>query len=153
MNPRSALGAAAAVALTVTGGVSAMFLTIGQANAGAAPTDQPAPAAEHTAVEYVDQYGNPVDAPTAISATPEIIYMNPDGTLAANPSAQPQAMAEPEMTAAYSEEYEAEEYEDGEEYEAEEYEEDESEEYEEEHEGSHDYAAAGAYHEEGDDHG
>ncbi|MGH1493025.1 MAG: hypothetical protein ACRBK7_27125 [Acidimicrobiales bacterium] len=152
MNPRSALGAAAAVALTVTGGVSAMFLTIGQANA--APDNQPAPAADYTAVEYVDQYGNPVDAPTAMSSTPEIIYMNPDGSLATNPAAaQPQVMAEPQM--AYGEEYEAEEYE-GEEYEdgeesEEEYE--ESEEHEEEYEEADGYEAAGAYPAEGGEHG
>lgn len=63
MDRAKALTAAAALTLTVAGGVSALFLTVGL-GAGS-PDPEPSTAAETTIVtEYVDQYGNPVPAPT-----------------------------------------------------------------------------------------
>ena len=56
MDKKSALGAAAGITLTVAGAVSA--LTLGLApSAGEPVADDPA------AVEYIDQYGNPIVAP------------------------------------------------------------------------------------------
>lgn len=73
MDTRAALGAAVAVAMTVTGGVSALFLTVGQpSDASITP--------ETAVVEYVDQYGNPVAAPDASPVTPQVILVNADGT-------------------------------------------------------------------------
>ncbi len=122
MDSRAALGAATAVALTITGGVSALFLTVGQANAaGPASTDELQPA---VMVEYVDQYGNPVAPPamaaTANGASPEVILLNADGTPAA-PSAPAQPAPYAEHEEDEHEEYEEEEHE--EEYEEAEHEE------------------------------
>ena len=102
MDRNTALGAAAGVTLAVVGAVSALFMTL----------DQPADAASVTtpAVEYVDQYGNPLGAaPVAASASPDVVLVNPDGTLVdtAEPAADP---------AAYGEEAEYEEYQDEAEY-------------------------------------
>lgn len=124
MDRNTALGAAAGVTLAVVGAVSALFLTIDQPAEAASPT-------QATVVEYIDQYGNPVAAPgavdTATVGSPEIVLVNPDGSLVETvPTAAP-------ATAAPAAEYEAEEYEEEEyeEHEEEEYEEHEEEEYEE----------------------
>jgi hypothetical protein len=127
MDSRAAFGAAAAVALTVTGGVSALFLTVAQAAPQTTEPDQSA-----VTVEYVDQNGNPVPAPdnvTPASNTPEIIMVNPDGSLA---TPLPDPVNTGEADPAYEgEEYEdGEEYEEGEEHEDGEHEEDEGEDYE-----------------------
>lgn len=135
MESRAALGAAAALALTVTGGVSALFLAVGQASGAETPATDSA-----VTVEYVDQYGNPV-APAAIdgaATSPEVILVNPDGSIV-DQSAEGM---EPAMAdAAYGEEAEA--YEEGEDYEedeAEEHEEGEAHEEDEAHEAD-EYAA------------
>lgn len=80
MDSKAALGAAAALALTVTGGVSALFLTIGQASGSSQDNTETDPA---VTVEYVDQYGNPVAPPSIsnVATTPEVILVNPDGTI------------------------------------------------------------------------
>ena len=129
MESRAALGAAAALALTVTGGVSALFLAVGQASGAESSTTT---ADTAVTVEYVDEFGNPVAPPTAEAGAtaPEVILLNPDGT----PVAQP-AAAEGTATAygmegeAEEEDYEAE----GAEEEAEDYD-DEAEAYEDEEE-------------------
>jgi len=64
MNRTTAATAVAALGLTVVAGLSAAAVTIGQ-GASATPT---------AAVQYVDQFGNPVAAPGSsgtASATPE----------------------------------------------------------------------------------
>lgn len=132
MDKKAALGTAAALALTVTGGVSALFLTIGQAS-GTSPDNSGTDAA--VTVEYVDQYGNPVAAPSVsnVATSPEVILVNPDGTIVG----QDPTAAKAETTPAYGAEYEEEE-----EYEEAEHEEDEDdEEY-----------AAGGHIEDGDEH-
>lgn len=73
MDRNTALGAAAGVTLAVVGAVSALFLTIDQ------PADAASPSGE--TIEYVDQYGNPLAAPEATSASPGVVLVNPDGTL------------------------------------------------------------------------
>jgi hypothetical protein len=122
MESRAALGAAAALALTVTGGVSALFLAVGQASGAESSTTT---ADTAVTVEYVDEFGNPVAPPTAEAGAtaPEVILLNPDGTPAGQPAA-----AEG-MTAAYGMEDAAEEYEE----EADDYD-DEAEAYEDEEE-------------------
>ena len=105
MDRNTALGAAAGVVLAVVGAVSALFLTIGQ------PAD--AATDDGASVEYVDQYGNPVAAPLAPdeSTTPQVVLVNPDGTLVDTVTSDPMA------TAGYGEEAEGEEYEDEDDYE------------------------------------
>jgi hypothetical protein len=122
MESRAALGAAAALALTVTGGVSALFLAVGQASGAESSTTT---ADTAVTVEYVDEFGNPVAPPTAEAGAtaPEVILLNPDGTPVAQPAAAEGA------TAVYGMEGEAEEYEE----EAEDYD-DEAEAYEDEEE-------------------
>jgi hypothetical protein len=122
MESRAALGAAAALALTVTGGVSALFLAVGQASGA---ESSPTIADTAVTVEYVDQFGNPVADPTAEAGAPEVILLNPDGT----PAAQRQPAAAEGTATAYGMEDEAEEYEE----EAEDYD-DEAEAYEDEEE-------------------
>jgi hypothetical protein len=128
MDRNTALGAAAGVVLAVVGAVSALFLTI----------DRPAEAASNDApaVEYVDQYGNPLTA-TAATATPQIILVNPDGTLVDQIATEPA----PTYGGAYEEhdeqEYEDDEYEDDE-YEDDEYEDDDHDEHEEDEDDDHD---------------
>ncbi len=137
MDSRAALGAAAAVALTVTGGVSALFLTVAQAAPNSDADGQTA-----VTVEYVDQFGNPVPAPAAASAdaaSPDVVLVNPDGTPVATNMTADAGYGEGE----HEEEAEHEdgsEYEDGYEEEAE---------YEEEGE---DGEYAGAEHHEDEDH-
>ncbi len=153
MDTKTALGAAAGLTLTVAGGVSALFLTLG----GQIPTEPTSVGAETTVVEtveFVDQYGNPVADPSssASTATPEVIVLHADGSpvTTVSETITEQAVATEAdagtMPAAYAddnEEYETEEYEteEYEEYEAE-YEEDqgyEEDEHEEEHEEEDDH--------------
>ena len=67
MRSRTALGIAAGMALTMAGGVSALFLTIGPVNSSSADTvdtngeTSTADATDGVVVEYVDQDGNPID--------------------------------------------------------------------------------------------
>jgi hypothetical protein len=61
MNKTTAAAAAGAVALAATSAVSALLLTLGQPM-GPALAAEPV---ESVVTEYVDQYGNPVAAPTA----------------------------------------------------------------------------------------
>ncbi len=130
MDRTTALGAAAGVTLAVVGAVSALFLTI----------DQPADAAqgETPAVEYVDQYGNPLAASVgAAAAAPDVVLVNPDGTLVDTSASA--------ADAAYGE-GEHEEYEEHGEYEEAEHGEDE---YEEAEHGEDEYEEEeGAYGEE-----
>jgi hypothetical protein len=103
MDTKAALGAAAGLTLTIAGGVSALFLTVGQVDQPAAPSE-PAP----VVIEYVDQAGNPVAAPgTTIPATPEVVLVYPDGTVvdAAMPAEQAAEQRGPEEYEEY-EEYE-----------------------------------------------
>ncbi len=96
MNSRSALGAAGAIALTVAGGVSALFLTVGQANAAdgvGVTTESATIGQESIAVEYVDQYGNPVAAPNATGGQPEVLFVDSAGNPVAAPN-EAQAPAE-----------------------------------------------------------
>ena len=55
---RSAVGLAGGIALAVTGGATALFLTVGAGADADSPTPEPV-----VVTEYVDQYGNPVAAP------------------------------------------------------------------------------------------
>lgn len=141
MESRAALGAAAALALTVTGGVSALFLAVGQASGA---ENSPTIADSAVTVEYVDQYGNPVAPPLAEAgaANPEVILVNPDGTVVGQSEAE--GMTAPAMAEGYGEEAEAYE-EEGEEYDA--GEEEEGAEYEEgeEYEDDEDEYAAGEH--------
>lgn len=76
MPSRTALGAAAGLALTVAGGVSALLLTIGPVESSSAETvdtSNPTTATgTDVVVEYVDQYGNPVDLSDLRAATPGV---------------------------------------------------------------------------------
>jgi hypothetical protein len=122
MDTKAALGAAGGIALTVAGGVSALLLTMGSSGASPAEVETDGDA---IVTQYVDEHGNPIDAPTVAdrSATPEVVVIGPDG-LPVDSSLETDAMADGEMEAAYG----AEEYPEGEEYpeeeEAEEYPED-----------------------------
>ena len=121
MDTTAALGAAAGLTLTIAGGVSALFLTVGQTDQPAAPSE-PAP----VVIEYVDQAGNPVTAPWAATpAAPEVVLVYPDGTVV--DAVMPEATADqtPAPEPAYEE---AQEYEEAEEYS--EYEEEDHESYE-----------------------
>lgn len=153
MEARAALGAATALALTVTGGVSALFLTMGQASG---TSSEPTSADGVVAVEYVDQYGNPVSAPQDLGTgtAPDVVLVNPDGTVV---TASTTGVAPADAGQSYQEAPSAEghnqeeyEYEDGDyeddEYEGAEYEDGDYEEEEEEgdYEDDEDY-------EEGDD--
>ncbi|MGI9604464.1 MAG: hypothetical protein ACR2QE_21470 [Acidimicrobiales bacterium] len=107
METKTALAAAGALALTVTGGVSALFLAMDNVAAG----DQTQPAVEM--VEYVDQNGNPLPMPAQVM--PEVAVSD--------------TAAPPEGADEY-EEYEEEGYGEGEDHE--EYEEEHHEDHEDE---------------------
>lgn len=150
MNSRAALGAAAGVALTVAGGVSALFLTVAQATPQDPTTDQTA-----VTVEYVDQNGNPVADPnttdpnTTVPVTPDIVVLNPDGTpvTATEPSTDPaNGYGEAEVQGEHEEgEHEANEHEaDEDEGEEDEHEEDEDEYGDAEHAAYDEHAGASA---------
>lgn len=68
MDTKTALGAAGGIALTVIGAVSALALTFG---VGPSSADQNP--VNTTTIEYVDQYGNPIDLQQPLNAQlPEI---------------------------------------------------------------------------------
>jgi hypothetical protein len=88
MDTKTALGAAGGISLTVVGAVSAIALTLG---AGSATADKPLPIAP--AIEYVDQYGNPIELDQTVAAVvPEIVvitgapgFVDPDVSVLAAP--------------------------------------------------------------------
>jgi hypothetical protein len=90
MNTRSALGAAAGLTLALTGGATAIGLGLTQT---ASSSSEPA----SIVTEYVDQFGNPVAAPAAVSADgmPQIVLMQPDGTIVTTEATPAMAAAEP----------------------------------------------------------
>jgi len=90
MKTRSALGAAAGLTLALAGGATAIGLGLTQT-----ASSSPEPASIVT--EYVDQYGNPVAAPAAVSADgmPQIVLMQPDGTIVTTEATPAMAAAEP----------------------------------------------------------
>lgn len=72
MKKSTAAAAAGAVALTATGAVSALFMTMGAAQSPAAASSEPV-----VLTEYVDQNGNPVEAPgEAGFEMPEIVVVD-----------------------------------------------------------------------------
>ena len=72
MKKTTAAAAAGAVALTATGAVSALFMTMGAAQSPAAASTEPV-----VLTEYVDQNGNPVEAPgTTGFEMPEIVVVD-----------------------------------------------------------------------------
>ncbi len=132
MKKTTAAAAAGAVALTATGAVSALFLTIGQTSAPALAADP----GTTVVTEYVDQNGNPVAAPDgqldlsgfvvvdAPAATPEVIeeieYVTTYTQAPAAPYAGEYGEEEYEEEDEYEDHDDEEEYEDDEEYEDEE---------------------------------
>ena len=68
MKRNTALSAAAALTLTMAGGVSALALTMQQESTQPAPT---------IVTEYVDQFGNTVAAPEALSALAPVPVAQP----------------------------------------------------------------------------
>ncbi len=126
MNTRSALGAAAGLTLALAGGATALGLGLNQAT-----SSSPGPAG--IIIEYVDQFGNPVAAPAKASADglPQVVLMQPDGTIATTEAAAAVATAEPapqgmeidyaageyEAASQYDDEYEKDHDDDHEEYE------------------------------------
>ncbi len=78
METKAALGAAGGIALTVAGGVSALLLTMGSSGAAPAEVEN-----EGIAVitQYVDEAGNPIDAPAMADAdaAPEVVVIGADG--------------------------------------------------------------------------
>lgn len=145
MKKSTAAAAAGAVALTATGAVSALFMTMGAAHGPAAASSEPV-----VLTEYVDQNGNPVEAPGATGfQMPEIVVVDgpaPDpivtteyvDTYVASGASGEVHASEYEEADHDEEEYEEEaEYEDEDEYEAagaeyEDHEDQDDEEYEEE---------------------
>ncbi len=131
MQRNTALSTAAALTLTVAGGVSALFFTVGT-GADAGPTPEPT-----VVTEYVDAMGNPVAAPVAApeALAPEVVVQTEstdepetvsttDGLVGADQAAayaqDPGVESEYPEETEYSEEdeaYEEYEYEDGDEYE------------------------------------
>ena len=72
MKKSTAAAAAGAVALTATGAVSALFMTMGAAQSPAAASSEPV-----VLTEYVDQNGNPVEAPGATGfQMPEVVVVD-----------------------------------------------------------------------------
>ena len=115
MDKTTAATTAGAIALTVAGGVSALFLTVNQATV-AEPAGAVTPA---VVTEYVDQYGNPVTV-APISAAPSDLVITTVPAAPAADAAGEYALAAPEAeeaTEAYEEGEEYEEHEEGEEYE------------------------------------
>lgn len=129
METKAALGAAGGIALTVAGGVSALLLTMGPSGAAPAEVETDGDA---VVTQYVDEAGNPIDAPAMADAdaAPEVVVIGADGQ-PIDGSLQADPMEDGEMEAAYdADEYpEDEEYPEGEEPEEDEYPEDEEGEY------------------------
>ncbi len=69
MDTKTALGAAGGISLTVVGAVSALVLTLG---GGTSILDGSTNQPTSTVVQYIDQYGNPVDLQQP-AALPEIV--------------------------------------------------------------------------------
>ena len=90
MDTRTALGVAGGLSLTVVGAVSALALTfgVGTANSDSTPVSTPT-------IEYVDQYGNPVDlqqAPSEVSQVDQpaaVVQPTADETMIAAAAPQP----------------------------------------------------------------
>lgn len=112
MDTKTALGAAGGISLTIVGAVSALVLTLG---GGASTVDQIP--AKTPVIEYVDQYGNPVDLQQPAAAAPEIVItaeppatnVEPDTEMMAAP--EPDAPAYDEEAEEYDEEFEDDDYE------------------------------------------
>lgn len=101
MSRSKALAAALALTLTVVGSVSALFVTVGLG----ADATQPTSAAEPEVVtEYVDQFGNRVDPPSAAPVAAELTEVATAPAPVANP--------EPTTTIPAGERYEDDEDED-----------------------------------------
>lgn len=141
MDTKTALGAAGGLSLTVVGAVTALVLTFGGGTSilGGPPEEVPS----QPAVEYVDQYGNPVALEQPAEVGPEIVVTTAEAEAV---DAQMVASEEPASGEAYAEgEEEEEDYAGGEsEEEAEEYEVEGA-----EHEEDEEYGAG--EHEEDDD--
>ena len=111
MDTKTALGAAGGISLTVVGAVSALVLTLG---GGTSILDGSTNQPSSTVVEYVDQYGNPVDLQQP-AALPEVVVTTDapavkataTETMAAGP-ADPTTFVEVE---AYDDHAESDEYE------------------------------------------
>lgn len=113
MDTKTALGVAGGISLTVVGAVSALVLTLG---GGTSILDGSNEQPSTPVVEYVDQYGNPVDLEQP-AAMPEIVITEAP---APDPNVEVMAAAEQDP-AAYAEGEEVEEeddYEEHDEYEA-----------------------------------
>jgi len=123
METKAALGAAGGIALTVAGGVSALLLTMGPSGAAPAAVETDGDA---VVTQYVDEAGNPIDAPAMADAdvSPEVVVIGADGQ-PIDGSLQADSMEDSEMEAADD----ADEYPEGEEPEEDEYPEDEEGEY------------------------
>ncbi|MDW3176952.1 MAG: hypothetical protein R8J94_06170 [Acidimicrobiia bacterium] len=113
MDTKTALGAAGGISLTVVGAVSALVLTLG---GGTSILDGSNEQPSEPVVEYVDEYGNPVDLQQP-DVMPEIVIAE---TPAQDPNVEMMAAAEQDP-ATYAE---GEELEEEEEYEDEHEEED-----------------------------
>jgi hypothetical protein len=112
MDTKTALGAAGGISLTVAGAVSALVLTLG---GGTSSIDQIP--SNGPVVEYIDEYGNPIDLQQPAAAIPEIIITTEQPAMTIEPDTEMMAAPEP-ATPAYEddeEEEEAEEYEQAEE--------------------------------------
>lgn len=112
MKKTTAAAAAGAVALTATGAVSALFLTVGQA--GSPQLAEPA-ATTTIVTEYVDQNGNPIAAPNGMSQDlPRFVVVE-------SPAAEPEVIEQIEYVTTYTQPAVAapqyQEYEDDDEYE------------------------------------
>lgn len=88
MSRSKALAAALALTLTVVGSVSALFVTVGLGADATQPTSATEP---QVVTEYVDQFGNRVDPP---SATPVAAVAGEPAEVATAPA----PMADPEPT-------------------------------------------------------
>jgi hypothetical protein len=93
MKKTTAAAAAGAVALTATGAVSALFLTVGQA--GSPQLAEPA-ATTTIVTEYVDQNGNPIAAPNGVSQDlPRFVVVE-------SPAAEPEVIEQVEYVTTYT---------------------------------------------------
>ena len=128
MHKTTAAAAAGAVALTATGAVSALFLTLSQPSSG--QFAEPAPTTT-VITEYVDQHGNPVAAPDGTGLNlPRVVVVEA-------PAAEPGVIEEVSYVTTYTQaDSVAPQYEEGDEFEEDDdYEEDEDEEAYEDHDG------------------
>ena len=77
MKTSTAAAVAGAVALTATGAVSALFLTLGATRTPEATGMEPI-----VVTEFVDQHGNPVVAPGTTTSVPEVLVVDAVATSA-----------------------------------------------------------------------